>query len=273
MEKMWEAFEDDGRLDGIDSRFRSYTHIPDRWRDDHKGRESHLAQDPQYMDDDQYAEWIREGMWRCANIIFVAPVHRSSRCMFRKKHAREYEEQTRKETERAARRAREAEIRAETARLDKALLEQREQKRREKAKLREQEYRQRYEARWKELLDPGAKCTRQLAYTDIPWPLFPDSLSIHGGATDDSPNSEDFSQEAILRFLIPVKPEPLSPGAGERERKEKKERLKEAMLRFHPDKFEGRIMQRVLHSDKDRVKEAVGQVARVLNALMSMQSR
>lgn len=48
--------------------------------------------------------------------------------MIRKRHAREYEEKTRKETEKAARRAREAEIRAETACLEKASLERREQK-------------------------------------------------------------------------------------------------------------------------------------------------
>lgn len=40
------------------------------------------------------------------------------------------------------------------------------------------------------------------------------------------------------------------------------------MLRFHPDKFEGRVMRRVKESDKDKVREAVGQVARALNALM-----
>jgi len=194
--------------------------------------------------------------------------------MTRRKHAREYEEKTRKETERAARRAREAEIRAETARLEKASLERREQKTREKARLREQEYRQHYEAQWKVLLDPHAKYTRQLAYMDIPWPLFPVSLSVHSNAADH-PTYEDFTREAISRFLIPssTKLEPQSPGADERERKEKKEKLKEAMLRFHPDKFEGRIMQRVLHSDRDRVQEAVGQVVRVLNALMGAQSR
>lgn len=192
--------------------------------------------------------------------------------MIRKRHAREYEEKTRKETEKAARRAREAEIRAETACLEKASLERREQKAREKARLREQEYRQRYEAQWKELLDPNVKYTRQLAYVDIPWPLFPVSLSIHSNAADH-PTFGDFTLEAISRFLIPspAELELQSPGADERERKEKKEKLREAMLRFHPDKFEGRIMQRVLHSDRDRVKEAVGQVVRALNALMATQ--
>lgn len=58
-EKMCSAFEDDERLDGIDSRFNDYVQIPDRWTCD-----AHDAANPQYMDDDEYAEWIREGMWK-----------------------------------------------------------------------------------------------------------------------------------------------------------------------------------------------------------------
>lgn len=59
-ERLWDALGDDERLDSIDARFRSY-HIPNRWRGECDG---HLAQDPQYMDDDEYAEWVRKGMWR-----------------------------------------------------------------------------------------------------------------------------------------------------------------------------------------------------------------
>ncbi|KAL4071292.1 hypothetical protein V8B97DRAFT_2023865 [Scleroderma yunnanense] len=248
MEKMQGALDDDERLDAIDSKFRSYAHIPDRWRNTRTGREDHLARDPQYMDDDEYAEWIREGMWR-------------------KKHAREYEEQVQKETERAARRAQEAEIRAETARLEKASRESQEQLKREKTKLREQEYRQRYEVRWKELLNPNAKDAKQLAFLDIPWPLYPVSSANHAHKL------EDFTEEAISTFLIPppVSSDPSSVGVDEPVRKEK-EKLKEAMLRFHPDKFEGRIMHRVLDADRDQVKEAAGQVVRVLNTLMSSRS-
>ena len=53
-----------------------------------------------------------------------------------------------------------------------------------------------------------------------------------------------------------------------RARKDRREKLRETMLRFHPDKFEGRIMGRVCDSDRELVKEAVGIVARTINALM-----
>ena len=58
-EKMWGAFEEDERLDGVNARFNDYAHIPDRW-----ARDTHDAADPQYMDDDEYAEWVRQGMWK-----------------------------------------------------------------------------------------------------------------------------------------------------------------------------------------------------------------
>ncbi|KAI6007706.1 hypothetical protein F5J12DRAFT_720439 [Pisolithus orientalis] len=253
MEKMCGAFEDDERLDTIHSKFDSYVHIPGRWADNRTGQDSHLARDPQYMDDDEYAEWVREGMWR-------------------RKHAREYEERARKESERTARRAREAQARAETVRLEKATSERREQKRREKEELRQHEYQSYYETRWQELLNPGDTGMNPLAFMDIPWPLSPgSSLVVDGHTTYRTHRIEDFTEEAISKFLT-VKT--THPGANTDKCEDKvgKEKLRETILRFHPDKFEGRVMQRVLATDRDRVREAIGQIARVLNALMGARS-
>ncbi|PPQ75185.1 hypothetical protein CVT26_008793, partial [Gymnopilus dilepis] len=55
----------------------------------------------------------------------------------------------------------------------------------------------------------------------------------------------------------------------ERQRKERKDRLREAFLRFHPDKFEGRFMRRFREEERERVREAIGQVSRVLNGLLA----
>lgn len=255
-EKMWEAFEDDERLDGIHSRFDSYIHIPDRWADDRTGQDSHLAKDPQYMNDDEYAEWIREGMWR-------------------RKHAHEYEERARKESERAARRDREAQARAETSRLEKAASQRRERKRREKEELREQEYQLLYETRWQELLTPGDTSMDPLTFMDIPWPHFPSfSSAVGGNTTYHTHRIEDFTEEAISKFLTALtsKSVRLAADADKSEDKVRKDKLRETMLRFHPDKFEGRVMQRVSITDRDRVREAVGQIVRVLNTLMGVRS-
>ncbi|KAF9228426.1 hypothetical protein BS17DRAFT_692353 [Gyrodon lividus] len=254
-EKMCEALEDDERLDGINTRFSAYAHIPERWGGSHAGGDKHDTLDPQYMDDDEYAEWIRDGMWR-------------------KKHAREHEEQAQRQAAKAAQKAREKEIKAESARLEK-VASQREQRRRQERQLRRQgEYRQFYEQRWKELLDPQTQEDQPLMFVDIPWPLFAaQPFSNHSSSTTHVLNVEEITAEAISAFLFPDVNNLIPEASKYSETKRgDRDKLKETMLRFHPDKFEGRLMRRVLAGDKDRVKEAVGQVVRVLNVLMRGKS-
>ncbi|KAH7927444.1 hypothetical protein BV22DRAFT_274774 [Leucogyrophana mollusca] len=250
-EKMWGALEDDERLDAMEARLNDFAHVPHRWRgDDSMGSQldDGNSMDPRHMDDDEYAEWIRQGMWR-------------------KKHAREYEEEALKKAEKAARRAREKEIKAESARLEKIAEETRKRKRREKDRRRDQEYREEYDRRWKELLQASAQDIHTLAFEDIPWPLAVAHASLI--------TVEHLTPEAISAFLIPTpitsaptRDTGITVPTDDSQIKEKKEKLRETMLRFHPDKFEGRLMRRVVDRDKDRVKEAVGQIARALNTLM-----
>ncbi|KAG2137272.1 hypothetical protein BD769DRAFT_1351966 [Suillus cothurnatus] len=259
-EKMWDALQDDERLDGIDARFNDYAHVPDRWRANAArggSPEDQTDMDPRFMDDDTYAEWIRAGMWR-------------------RKHARQYEEETRMKAEKAARSARKKEMKAEKARLEKAAEERKKQKKRERESQREQNARAEYDRKWKVLLDPNAQHASSLSFGDIPWPLFvPMTLSDTTHSDPSSITLEHFTATAISAFLIPISTTyALARDAGvslpihDNDRKEKKEKLRETMLRFHPDKFEGRVMRKIIETDKDRVREAVGQVARVLNTLM-----
>jgi hypothetical protein len=69
-QKMWDALDDnDDRLDGIEARLNEYAHVPRRWRGvgsraydlDSTGG---LDEDPRFMNDDEYAEWVRVGIWR-----------------------------------------------------------------------------------------------------------------------------------------------------------------------------------------------------------------
>lgn len=123
-EKMWGAFEDDERLDAMEAEFNDYAHVPRRWRSS-SGRgtstmDYEATEDPQVMDDEEYAEWIRAGMWR---YVFADMRYLFDGCYSfphahcRKKHAAEFEEQERKKAEREARHAQEEAIRAETRRL------------------------------------------------------------------------------------------------------------------------------------------------------------
>jgi hypothetical protein len=259
-EKMWDALQDDERLDGIDARFNDYAHVPDRWRANAArggSPEDQTDMDPRFMDDDTYAEWIRAGMWR-------------------RKHARQYEEETRMKAEKAARSARKKEMKAEKARLEKAAEERKKQKKRERESQREQNARAEYDRKWKVLLDPNAQHASSLSFGDIPWPLFvPMTQSDTTHSDPSSITLEHFTATAISAFLIPISTTyALARDAGvsllihDNDKKEKKEKLRETMLRFHPDKFEGRVMRKIIETDKDRVREAVGQVARVLNTLM-----
>jgi hypothetical protein len=68
-EKLWDALRDDERLDGIEAGLNEYAYIPRRWRGvssrDSPDTAGGLGDDPNLMDDDEYAEWMRTGMWRC----------------------------------------------------------------------------------------------------------------------------------------------------------------------------------------------------------------
>ena len=70
-EKMFDALGDDERLDSIEARFNDFGHVPDRWRSAGGLKASEgireddiLRLDPQNMDEEEYAEWVRTGMYR-----------------------------------------------------------------------------------------------------------------------------------------------------------------------------------------------------------------
>ena len=172
----------------------------------------------------------------------------------------------RKQAEREARNAREKAVREETKRLERAQEEERRKRRSARERLRAVEMRELYETRWKTLLAPTTLATSTeptLGLADIPWPVYqafgdkshrPSSLSV-----------DDLTIDAVSTFLLPSSDDQ-DPDAL---RKDRRERLRDAMLRFHPDKFEGRVMPRVRADEQDVVREAVGVVARALNTLMA----
>ena len=97
-----------------------------------------------------------------------------------------------------------------------------------------------------------------LGFDDIPWPIAAAQCQEEQSdlGMPRSINVEELTAEAITAFLLP---------AGKEGRKEK---LRESILRFHPDKFEGRFMKLIKDDEKVKVKEAIGQVSRVLGSLM-----
>ena len=151
------------------------------------------------------------------------------------------------------RRAAEKARRDETRRLEKLAEEERKAKKREREAVKRARAIEEYHSRWKDLLEEANQphaTERQLRFEDIPWPIYP---------VPDELGEGHFSKEAVSTFLLVNKDE---------DRKRRKEILRETFLRFHPDKFEGRFMRRVVEEEKARVREAIGQISRVLNHLL-----
>jgi hypothetical protein len=72
-EKMAEAFMDDERLDSLEARFNEYIHIPTHLGGPNTGKrrtfddlldDSFMSLDPNAMDEEEYSEFVREGMYR-----------------------------------------------------------------------------------------------------------------------------------------------------------------------------------------------------------------
>ena len=167
-----------------------------------------------------------------------------------------------------ARHIRERELQAEASKLEKAAEEERKRKRSERERNRWDEAREGYDRKWKVLLS-GEMNGDDLRFADVPWPLVNMHTRVHKNKERRTTTMEDLTEENISAFLLSRSPGSGEQERGETEKKERRERLRETMLRFHPDKFEGRLMGRVREEERANVREGVGQVVRVLNNLMA----
>ncbi|GJE97302.1 hypothetical protein PsYK624_135180 [Phanerochaete sordida] len=239
-DKMWGAYADDERLDSVEAAFNSYAHVPRRWRGggmDRMDDEDNI--DPQMMEDEDYAEWVRQNMWR-------------------KKHAAEAEANERYKAEKAARKEYLRKLAEETRGMERAEEERRRQRRREKENRKWVDARAHYETTWKQLFD--GKLDRELRFEEVPWPVL----------FDKGVDVEAITATAIDTFLLPEgRPENSTATDKDAIKRERRDKLKETMLRFHPDKFQGRFLRHIREGDQRRVLEGVGMVARCLNTLLS----
>ncbi|KAF9047435.1 hypothetical protein BJ165DRAFT_1102010 [Panaeolus papilionaceus] len=263
-QKMFDAMGDDERLDSVEARFNDFAQVPDRWRTTGTGssrlkmdEDEFLKMDPSMLDDEEYAEWIRAGMYR-------------------KTHAEEYAEQQRKKAAREARQAERKARKSETARLERQADNERRRKKAMRQSRKLDDARTAYHTRWLALLAPVTEDSQaMLSFEDIPWPIFSAYLGKSdkdSTTTTHSITVEELTMEAVSSFLLPVPvtiiPDADSQADADLKKRERKEKLRETFLRFHPDKFEGRFSKRIKDSDRERVKEAIGQVIRILNNLM-----
>lgn len=109
-----------------------------------------------------------------------------------------------------------------------------------------------YEEGWAALGPSADTSATTLTFKSIPWPLL------------SSPTkAEDIHPSRVAMFL-------LSPNHSEGQTR--KERIKNALRRWHPDRF-GRILLKVAEDEKKEVEEGVGIVVRCLNNLMERESK
>jgi len=118
--------------------------------------------------------------------------------------------------------------------------------------------REEYNSRWVALLASVGERTEaaDLTFHDIPWPVADAYRRRRAHDDDQSLGVDDLTAKAITLFLF------------SEEKMDRREKLREAIRRFHPDKFEGRFIPRVRAQDQGRVVDGIGQVSRILNTLM-----
>jgi len=169
------------------------------------------------------------------------------RKMWERKHRKEQEETVRLEKERQERRERERSERRETRKEE----EERRRKRRERKAAEEMGHAwQNYSSSW-DTLNSNPATFPTLCFQDIPWPV------------QHPPTSpEQLTADAISAFVL----SPLHSHG-----KHRKQRIREALLVFHPDRFDKWTRLVRNESDRQLVREAAGAVVRILNALLEAE--
>ena len=196
------------------------------------------------MNEEEYAEWVRDGMYRLRHRDEVQRLERQKR--------------EKEEKERGRQAAKEKARKEEKRRME---MLKREKSHREEEKKRKE--RERYRARWVSMTLVGGEIEeRELAFIDIPWPVYrPVKL-------------DQLDKEHVKTFMLGLAGDTdgagatsgVGAGAGGVEGEFKKQ-LREAIRAFHPDRFFGRILPRVRERDQEMVKDGVEICSRVINAL------
>ncbi|EPT04448.1 hypothetical protein FOMPIDRAFT_1021746 [Fomitopsis schrenkii] len=121
------------------------------------------------------------------------------------------------------------------------------QKSRERRKQAEHQLFASYESRWASIASASTPMKKPLTFRSMPWPVFVQPQTL-----------EDITPARVASFV-------LSPSHSEGQ--SKKDRVKAALRRWHPDRF-GRWLAMVEESDRRSVEEGAGIVVRCLNSLL-----
>ncbi|BEI82563.1 hypothetical protein CcaverHIS002_0304310 [Cutaneotrichosporon cavernicola] len=98
----------------------------------------------------------------------------------------------------------------------------------------------------------------ELGFADIPWPV----AAAKGAGFSIVLHPEDINAENVMRFLFAL---------ADDEGTDRRKILREAIRLFHSDRFHSRVLPRVKESERERVREGVEVVARILTHLLSVK--
>jgi hypothetical protein len=196
------------------------------------------------LDDEEYAEAIRYGMWRRQNREEVERLERLKKLQ--------------EEEERRKAKVKDAQEREEKRRIEVLQRERGAQD----AKRIQQELSD-YKAKWEALRAAADKdaldTATRLRLVDMPWPIFHGS-SFHVFAPGM------LSLDKIRAFYTAMLP-PTTGTNTDEDRAALKKVLREAILAYHPDRFVGRYLDRVQAEEKEMVREAVIRTSQIINEL------
>ena len=99
----------------------------------------------------------------------------------------------------------------------------------------------------------GLTTMDSLRWTDFPWPM------------TRKPNTPEEINTAAIEAYV------LSPQYPDKSRSEK-DRIKDFIKRLHPDRFETKLLIKVLDEEKEKVREGAGSVVRSLNDLLAKRN-
>jgi hypothetical protein len=195
-----------------------------------------------HLNDAEYAEWIRQGMYRRKHRAETEAKERAQRKRMEEEHLAAIEKERKLKEEKK----RMAQIRAEKSVATEAGFK---------------EYRIRYRTRWKAIGEVGGEIEEsELAFADVPWPVYQKPRANAGAGTHYDIVIGDLQKENIKKFLMDIAADDGAKDNG-------KAILREAIRVFHPDKFYGKMLDRVRALDRDKVKEGVEICSRVINIL------
>ncbi|KAF8999159.1 hypothetical protein BDQ17DRAFT_1182702, partial [Cyathus striatus] len=101
-----------------------------------------------------------------------------------------------------------------------------------------------YDKKWEALR--GGDNIPQLFFGQFPWPVLCDVSGL-----------QDITEERLGEFFF----HSARPGF---EDKSRRDRVRKEFLRWHPDKFEAKMLDFIIPEHKELVKEAAGTIARFL---------